>query len=444
MKRLITLISLMTVFSLPASANPSNLDELLAQVKKEQGTKAELQIQREEDFLSKRDQQMALLKEAQSQLAAIEKVTMGLTRQFEKNEKDLAGIETQKQIVLGTLGEMFGVVKQVAGDMRGQFEGSVISAQIPGRKEAMADLAERKSLPEIQDLENLWFHLQQEMTESGKVTRFKASVIAPDGTKNVQPVVRVGSFNLISDGLYLHFQPATGQIMELARQPEGKHLSLASDFASSRSSFAAFSLDPSRGSLLSMLVQAPSLGERFQQGGVVGYVIIALLILGLILVIERLIVLYREGKKITSQLASTEANLNNPLGRIMQVFSQYREKDLETLELKIDEEVLRSTPKLERGIGTIKLLSAVAPLLGLLGTVTGMILTFQSITLFGTSDPKLMAGGISQALITTVFGLVCAIPLLLLHNFVNSKSKGLIQILEEQSAGMIASRGEKG
>ena len=85
-----------------------------------------------------------------------------------------------------------------------------------------------------------------------------------------------------------------------------------------------------------------------------------------------------------------------------------------------------------------------ATLLGLLGTVTGMIATFQSITLFGTGDPKLMAGGISQALITTVLGLIAAIPLLLLHNFVATRSKDLVQILEERSAGMVASRAEKG
>ena len=444
MKKILFCLSLISALSLSAQANPSSLDELLAQVKKEQGSRHEQQAERESVFVKKQEQQLSLLKEAQAQLAAIEKNTTALTRQFEKNEKELAAMETQKQIVLGTLGEMFGVVKQVAGDLRGQFESSVISSQIPGRKEAMSKLAGSKKLPDIKDLENLWFHLQQEMTESGKVTKFKTAVITPSGSRDVQAVTRVGSFNLIGEENYLHFQPSTGQVMELARQPEGKHLSLAEDFAASRSLFASFSLDPSRGSLLSMLVQAPSLSERFHQGGVVGYVIVALLLLGLILVAERLYVLHQEGEKIKKQLTSKEAMADNPLGRIMKVFAQYREKDLETLELKIDEEVMRSTPKLERGIGTIKLLSAVAPLLGLLGTVTGMILTFQSITLFGTSDPKLMAGGISQALITTVFGLICAIPLLLLHNFVNGKSKGLIQILEEQSTGLIAGRQEKG
>ncbi len=150
--------------------------------------------------------------------------------------------------------------------------------------------------------------------------------------------------------------------------------------------------------------------------------------------------LKKQSQMIKEQLATEKPLENNPLGSILKVFNQYKDKDLETLELKIDETVIKSTPPITRGISTLKILSAVAPLLGLLGTVTGMIATFQSITLFGTGDPKLMAGGISQALITTVLGLVCAIPLLLLHNFVNGKSKAILQILEEQSAGLMASK----
>lgn len=115
----------------------------------------------------------------------------------------------------------------------------------------------------------------------------------------------------------------------------------------------------------------------------------------------------------------------------------------ETLELKLDDAVLREIPALEVRLVWLKILAAVAPLLGLLGTVTGMILTFQQITLFGTGDPKLMAGGISQALVTTVLGLIVAIPMVLLHAMLNARSKGLIQVLEEESAGLIAEQSER-
>ena len=268
-------------------------------------------------------------------------------------------------------------------------------------------------------------------------------MVTTNGQKENKTILRIGAFNLVSDGKYLVYQANTNQIIELPRQPQGKFLGMVDDLEEVKTGHTSFGLDPSRGAILGMLVQAPSLGERLQQGGLVGYVILCLLVLGLILTGERIKTLHTEKKKMQEQLNSSQIILNNPIGQLMQVFKEYKNSDMETLEMKLDETILKSTPKLERGISTIKILSAVAPLLGLLGTVTGMIATFQSITLFGTGDPKLMAGGISTALITTVLGLVCAIPLLLLHNFVSAQSKSLIQILEEQAAGLLSQKAEK-
>jgi biopolymer transport protein ExbB len=268
-------------------------------------------------------------------------------------------------------------------------------------------------------------------------------VVKPTGEKAEAMVTRVGPFNLVSDGNYLNYQASTKQIVELPRQPQSKFLGWAADLEGSKNEIVPFGLDPSRGAILSLLVQAPSLWERLQYGGIVGYVILSLLFLGLVLVAERLFTLNKEGKKVRAQLERKEITEDNALGKLMKVYNENKNKDLETLEHKLDESILKSLPTFERGIPTIKILYAVAPLLGLLGTVTGMINTFQTITLFGTGDPKLMAGGISTALVTTVLGLVCAIPLLLLHNLVSSQSKSIIQILEEQSAGMMALRSEQ-
>ena len=126
------------------------------------------------------------------------------------------------------------------------------------------------------------------------------------------------------------------------------------------------------------------------------------------------------------------------------VKEQYPDADTETLELKLSESILREVPKLQSRLTIIKIISVVAPLIGLLGTVTGMINTFQAITLFGTGDPKLMAGGISQALVTTVLGLVVAIPMVFISTLLKTRSKGIINILQQQSAGIIANRSEKG
>ncbi|GIS26894.1 MAG: hypothetical protein CM15mP127_12670 [Gammaproteobacteria bacterium] len=129
------------------------------------------------------------------------------------------------------------------------------------------------------------------------------------------------------------------------------------------------------------------------------------------------------GIAVRKQASASEPNSNNPLGRVLQVGRENLSKDIETLELKLAEAIMAERPSIEKGINVVKIISVVAPLAGLLGTVTGMIVTFQQITLFGTGDPKIMAGDI-EALVTTVLGLVVAIPTTLLHSFSSSSARG--------------------
>ena len=315
-------------------------------------------------------------------------------------------------------------MRQVAGDTRALVESSLVSAQIPGRTELLGKVAQSQEMPSIDDLEQLWFVLQQEMTESGKVVRFPATVIAVGGGQSQQSVVRIGPFNAVSNGRYLQYLPESGKLAELGRQPSGRHLATVRDLERARSGLVGVSIDPSRGSILSLLIQTPDMEERIHQGGLVGYVIIVLGLMGLLLAAYRILYLAWVGRKIRRRCAQPTAQANNPLGRVLEVYERNRTVDVETLELKLDEAILKETPPLERGNAMIKVLSVVSPLLGLLGTVTGMIQTFQAITLFGTGDPKLMAGGISEALVTTMLGLVVAIPLVLLHTMVTGQSRG--------------------
>ena len=269
------------------------------------------------------------------------------------------------------------------------------------------------------------------------------SLIKTDGETVQQEVVRVGSFNLVSDGEYVGYDLGTGSINELARQPAARFVSSASDLASSSSGFVPFGLDPTRGQLLALQVQVPTIEERIQQGGTPGYVIIALGIIALLLSVERFITLNMVGTKVSRQSSNPGvADESNPLGRVLQVYHANKDIDSETLQLKLDEAILKEQPAINARIAFIKIISMVAPLLGLLGTVIGMIVTFQAITLFGTGDPKTMAGGISQALITTVLGLTVAIPTVLLHSIVDSRAKGILHVLTEQSAGLVAEHAE--
>jgi biopolymer transport protein ExbB len=419
------------------------LDQLLQEVRKARSEVSEQNKQREQRFQSERNNQRALLREVQAELAREEQRSDQLTARFNENEQALTEMSDNLRIQVGNFGELFGVVRQVAGDTVGVVRSSLVSAQYPDRGEIATRLAQIKGLPSIEDLDALRILLFEEMAESAKVTRFPSTIVTADGNSEGAEVVRVGVHNLITGDRFLSYDTETGSIKELARQPQDRFRKMAEAlFGAGSEEIVATAVDPSRGSLLSLLIQAPSLRERIDQGGVVGYVIIALGIIGLLIAVWRLLFLAGVGAGIHRQLKSEEPSPKNPLGRILKVYDENRMNDTETLELKLDEAILREAPTLEKWQGGIKVLAAVAPLLGLLGTVTGMIATFQAITLFGTGDPKLMAGGISQALVTTVLGLCVAIPLVLLHSWVSGRSRSLIEILEEQTAGIIAEKAE--
>ncbi len=281
------------------------------------------------------------------------------------------------------------------------------------------------------------------MTESGKVVRFNTNIITANGEDVQRPVVRVGVFNAISGGKYLNYNPDTGRLSELARQPQGRYLEKVEKLENLKSGYTAFGLDPSRGQLLSLLVKAPSLEERLDQGGIVGYIVLALGAIALLFAAYRLIWLTIVGAKIRAQVKRPDQPGNNPLGRVLKVYAENKDDNVEALELRLGEAVMKEVPKFQSGLMFMKIIAVIAPLMGLLGTVTGMIITFQQITLFGTGDPQMMAGGISQALMTTVEGLVVAIPTVFLHTLMTSRAKVLTQILEEQAVGMVAEQAEK-
>jgi biopolymer transport protein ExbB len=321
----------------------------------------------------------------------------------------------------------------------------MITAQLPERAAQLSALAESEGHPGIDEIQTLWLLLQEEMTEASKVAVFDAPVVSKDGTATPRRVLRVGTFSAYADEDFLRYVPETGELLVLSRQPAARYRRAVREFATAPGGLAPLSVDPTRGSLLGMLSYTPSLRERIDQGGVIALIIIALGAVGMLLALWRGIYLSVVYLRIQNQMKHLEQPLpNNPLGRVLAAVEGVSLDEEELLQLKLDEAVLAELPALERGNGVIKLLAATSPLLGLLGTVTGMILTFQAISLFGTGDPKLMAGGISQALVTTVLGLVVAIPLLFSHSVIAYLSRVMIQRLDEQCAGVLARTAETG
>ncbi|RDV28066.1 MotA/TolQ/ExbB proton channel family protein [Alteromonas aestuariivivens] len=434
--------------TLAQSDRALDLDALLKQLEQGQYAQSEQNKQREQRFTQMRSEQDRILSETRAERDQKLATSENLETRFEENEFKIADLNTALDARLGSLKELFGVLQQVAGDTKSKFQNSVVSAQIPGRAaflDQMAqDMGKSSKLASIEEIERVWFEIQREMTESGKVTRFTTNVVEAGGAKVSKDVVRVGPFALVADGKYLDFNGITGTVAELVRQPAERYGDSAADLQSSNGELVEFGIDPTGGSILGLLVQAPNLKERVEQGGLVGYIILIVGAFGLLLAVERLFSLTVIRTKVNKQLKSKEVKTNNPLGRVLKVREEYPNADTEALELHLTEAILGEVPKLGRNLTIIKIISVVAPLMGLLGTVTGMINTFQAITLFGTGDPKLMAGGISTALVTTVLGLVVAIPMTLLYAMLNTRSKNIVYILQEQASGVIAERAERG
>lgn len=438
MSRLLSFILVALLPVVVQAAESLSPDQLLQRIRSERAAEVSAMQTREQSFIQNRSEQAQLLADANAALDEQKAEAERLKAEFDRQESELAEQEKLLAQRVGHLGELFGVVRQSAGDIAGQWQDSLLNVQYPERLGRLEALAESRALPSAEDLDSFWMTLLEDLAASGRVERVELPVVGVDGQRSVQPVLRVGSFSAFTDDAVLRYESGASELLTPSRQPSG--LGLVEGYLSSDETLATLPIDPSRGSLLAQLQRQPQLWDRVQQGGLVGWVIIVLGAIGLLLAIWRMVYLTGVGRAVARQIHElNHPRDDNPLGRIIGVLGPKPQlSDLETLELKLDEAILQETPPLERGQPLLKLLSAVAPLLGLLGTVTGMIVTFQAITQSGGGDSRLMADGISQALVTTVLGLVVAIPLLFLHSLLASRSKALIQLLEQQSAGLIA------
>jgi len=429
----------------------STVEALLALVKEGKTAEQAANADRESKFIANKNKQASILAAEKRELARQEKIADTLEAEYKKNEEILRVKEVAYNKELGSLVELFGHLQSSAGEAAVQFSGSLTGAEkgqdrVKILNSLTGKMSETTELPTIREIEGLWYELQREMVASGQVVSFNTNVIDVDGETSECNVTRIGLFNAVCDGKYLEYATSKGQYAFLPRQPAGRYTKTASKIGNAdpgdQVKFGVDPTGPTGGSLLANLIQTPSLMERAQQGREVGYAIIAVGIIAVIFAFYKLYSLYMIGTAVRKQAGQKAADPSNPLGRVLKVGKDNFDKDIDTLELKLAEAIMAERPAIDQGIGFIKIISVIAPLAGLLGTVTGMIVTFQMITLYGTGDPKLMAGGISQALVTTVLGLLVAIPTSLLHSFTQSSARGIISILEEQSTGILAERAE--
>jgi biopolymer transport protein ExbB len=457
MKHLIKLVGtaattlLFSVSTQLTAQTASSLSDLLNMVESDRVAESEEYRQRLQEFEQNVNRQEEILNTTEERITEQEQLQNQLSDQFDANEIEIANQRELLRDRRGDLNELFGTLQGVAGDFLSNFQNSLVSAQYPGRSAELESIIERAGSSveqlNIGEMERFWFFMHQELTESGRVVTYNGDVSTPAGDMVNREVVRVGLFNAMSNGDYLSYSGDIGHLQILPRQPAADYVQSAIALQNSTSGFTKTGIDPTGGvggQVLANLINFPTIEEQVRNNsGVIGFIIIGVGIVGILLGFFRLLMLTLTSVKVRSQLKSDKPAKNNPLGRVLLVAENNPNADTETLELKLGEAILQETPSLESMLTLIKMIATIAPLGGLLGTVTGMIQVFQQITVYGAGDPTIMAGGISQALMTTVLGIVVAIPTIFMHTVVKSRADNIIHILEEQATGMIAQKAER-
>lgn len=371
------------------------------------------------------------------ELSQIKEKNAALSETFSANEAQLAELNQNLELETGSLGEVFGVARQAAKSLHDAYQTSYLAGDGAEFDKTLVKVIDTEALPSMADLTNLWQAADYKARSAAEVVKQDLAFVQGDGSKQDKPVVRVGDMALLGESGFLTW--------DFSRQQAAPYLAQPSDSATIASVEAGepLLLDPSRGELISQYANKPSLMQRIDQSGAVGKMIIVLLLIGLGIAAVRGFVLSKTQGQIKKQLKDPQNPSDNPLGNILNVYNKEKHQSINSLELRLLETILDEQHGLERGLSMLKLLAALAPMLGLLGTVTGMIQTFQVITEFGNGDPKVMAGGISMALTTTVLGLVAAIPLLLAHNLLSNRAEAIRGILEKQGVSLVAEQAEE-
>lgn len=415
------------------------LNQVLEAVRKERSASSAENQERERRFLGERNNQQAELNRVRSQVVAAEAESTRLEGVMKANQEEIERLDAELAEKQGQFQELFGAARSAAADLTEQLKRSLISAEFPGRETELREVAQTDTLPTETQLRFLWETMIQQIVEQGETKTFNADVALANGKSETREITRIGPFVAFSSGKYLVYDGAQAKLQFLSRQPASAVVDAARRVENAKGEgFVRGIIDPSLGQLLSLIVETPDIQERINQGGSIGYLTIGLGVLAFVFGAYKWATLSSTAGAVNAQVRKQKPSKSNPLGRVMIAYEELQNKDPEAIQLTLDDAILKEIPRLEGGLNLVKIISTIAPLLGLLGTVVGMVITFQSITLFGTGDPQIMASGISVALMTTVIGLVVSIPLVLLHAFASGTANGVIQVLEEQAAGIIA------
>jgi biopolymer transport protein ExbB len=349
--------------------------------------------------------------------------------------------------------EISGNVRIAAKDIEALLNTSQLTALFQERLDRIAPVLEPGYFPGIDDISGMTEVLLDEMKRSGQVTLQQGPYVGRDGETHEGDILTLGKFTAMyrspEEVGFLTYAPESKKLFALVNQPDRKMTKTIVNYFDGESDLVP--IDIASGESLVGIGDHASIVEEFKQGGNIMWPI---LVVGLVVVVfttYKLIYLKRvHGDTDTimgtvndlaakgdwqgvDAIMQKHQNHNWPVVNVIRDGVDARREDRETLESVLQESILREMPRLERGVSVMAVLGAIAPLLGLLGTVTGMITTFQVITLYGTGDPKLMSSGISEALVATKWGLCVAVPTMLIHTLLSRRVHGVVSDMEEKA-----------
>ena len=405
----------------------NEINALLELVKTNKSIYVNEDNKRLQSFLEKINERTALLNDAKIKLENENIRNTKLEAEFEKNEKALAELEEKLQIKIGVLGELFGVTRQYAGELAAASENSVVFYEFPNRLERLKEVS-KIQVHKLSELEDLWLAYLDEIVAGSQIKTVNTQITDPDGDTVDGSIIRYGLFSASYKNKFVTPSSSLNSFKLLAKQPES-NITRTLRQHSRANDYAKVSIDPTRGFLLSLYLDKPGWFQRIAQGKLIGFIIILIGVAGTAFSIFKIYKLRGYTYEVMNDDSKVLSDLNSSLNTNV---------SRESKENLVDEIIINYTGTIEFGTNWIKFFAAVAPLLGLLGTVIGMIETFQAITLFGTGDPKQMAGGISQALVTTMLGLIVAAPLLGMYTYISEKTSSIVQVLDEKASYLLS------
>jgi biopolymer transport protein ExbB len=423
-------------------------EDKLKQVKKEKNEIMQ-QILKDKTLLLKK---ISDLKKKKKELLLANKRLQDEIKILEDEKQRLISKFNEKN---DNINELIGQIRINAKDLMSLIKQSPYSALTPGREDVLLPILEKKRFPEMKDIKQMVNLLFSEIVSSSEVTKTNTRFINRKGEKDKGEILLIGPFTSVyrteKETGFLLYSDKSERFFALSKLPPSKIRKKLIAYLDGKSD--DIYIDISKGGALRGLVHSLSFFELISKGGPLVWPIVGIGILAIILIIERFLYLFKckldedifmeRIRKLALEdqwekcINFCKENSKKPLCRVILNGIQNRTLSREDLENVLQESILNEIPKMERFLSTLGMFGAISPLLGLLGTVTGMINTFHVITIYGTGDPKMMSSGISEALVTTMLGLGVAIPIMLFHSIISKKVEDLIAKMEESAVSLV-------